>query len=215
MFFLIWGVVSLMTPRSWSQGGGLFEVATGVAEALFVLFLFGLWLCRKSLLRGISGSSLQRVPDLDRALCRVSRVVDGDTVLLEVVIPDSVAPHDPARADVFELRGRLSNIDAPELNQAGGERAKVYLESLVSREEFLYVTSSSTDRYGRHVVTLHLRNGDSVNELMVSAGQAMAYPWGSHSRYFQRLESSAKHRRVGLWSERNPLTPWEFRKQNA
>lgn len=69
--------------------------------------------------------------------CKVIDVSDGDTF---TCFTD----------DNYEVKVRLAEIDAPEMNQPYGDRSKQSLYSLISSEMIkLYV--QDTDRYGRTV----------------------------------------------------------------
>ena len=69
---------------------------------------------------------------------RVTRVIDGDTVILSET-----------------GRARLSGIDAPELKQLGGNESKMFLQILTSDREIVCVKATTADRYNRSLCELY------------------------------------------------------------
>ncbi len=130
---------------------------------------------------------------------RVVGVTDGDTV---TVLDGELRQH----------KIRLADIDAPEKGQPFGTRARAELGELVFGKE-VTVRSATKDRYGREIASLYL--GDqrkSVNLLMVEKGMAWWYTQYSRDTAFQAAEREAKSGRTGLWADRDPVPPWEWRK---
>lgn len=88
---------------------------------------------------------------------RVSCVIDGDTAWVE------------------GEKIRISGIDAPEIEGRCGferelaERAKRRLSELLSSQPFT-VARSGTDRYGRTLATLYLRDSGDVGAVMTREG---------------------------------------------
>ncbi len=126
---------------------------------------------------------------------RVINVHDGDTVTL--LVKNNRA-----------IKVRLSQIDAPEIGQAYGHNAKRSLARLVAGKR-IRLEQETSDRYGRTVGTLW--QGDkNINREQIKLGMAWAYRQYLHDRSLLALEESARNRRTGLWSERNPTPPWQF-----
>jgi len=72
-----------------------------------------------------------------------------------------------------------------------------------------------TDRYGR-IVALAQSHGVLVNAELVRAGLAWVYlPTREEFPELQNLEHEARGERRGLWSQRRPLPPWEYRRRYA
>lgn len=134
---------------------------------------------------------------------RVVAVADGDTV---TVLDSQQVQH----------RIRLQGIDAPERRQPFGERSKQLLSSLVFRKAVL-VKADKTDRYGRRVAVIYL-DGVDINLRMLTAGMAWHYKKYENEQTVQErrsytvAEDSARLGRVGLWSDPNPVPPWDFRR---
>lgn len=129
---------------------------------------------------------------------RVVGVADGDTI---TVLKDG---HE-------QVKIRLSGIDAPERHQAFGQRAKEKTSELCFRKVVL-VTPVTRDRYGRLVAEVRLPDGTSLNERLVREGYAWWYRHYSDERRFADAERAARQARRGLWSEANPVAPWDFRR---
>lgn len=111
---------------------------------------------------------------------------------------------------------RLSGIDAPEKAQPFGERAKVYLSSLTFQKS-VQVEWNKMDRYGR-IVGKVIVDGVDVNLEQIKAGMAWWYrdyakeqPHDDRIQY-EHHELMAKLQRRGLWNDKNPIPPWEWRK---
>ena len=129
---------------------------------------------------------------------RVERVADGDT--LTVV------------RDGRPVRVRLDGIDAPELKQAYGGTAKLYVEDAVKGRDVLVIERGS-DRYGRTVGEIRFA-GESLNRLVLRDGFAWWYRRYSKDASLGALEADARGRRAGLWADDDPVPPWEYRRQN-
>ena len=135
---------------------------------------------------------------------RVVGVSDGDTITL-------------LTEEQRQFKVRLSGIDAPEKKQAFGNFAKQTL----SRQVFgrpVIVEWSKTDRYGRIVGRIEI-NGTDVNLEQVREGSAWVYtqylkelPAADRQRYLE-AEREAKEERRGLWRDREPEPPWEWRRE--
>ncbi|MGI9390252.1 MAG: thermonuclease family protein [Boseongicola sp.] len=103
--------------------------------------------------------------------CRVSRVVDGDTVTLWC--PGAGLE-----------RTRLVGFDTPEKFDAGcaselalALRAEWHLRQLIATRSDLTVQRLGRDRYDRRLAVMVL-DGDDVSKLMIDAGFARAYGGG-------------------------------------
>ena len=137
---------------------------------------------------------------------RVVAVVDGDTI--------------KARSQSGEQRTiRLSGIDAPEKGQAFGERSKQALSALAFGK-MADIEPRKIDRYGRSVALVRIAAMD-VSLTQVQSG--MAWHFKRYSREqpaAERLayaiaEEEARERRLGLWQDRAPEAPWDWRRQRA
>lgn len=130
---------------------------------------------------------------------RVVGVSDGDTI--EVLRA--------GRA----VRVRLHGIDCPESRQAYGTRAKQFTAQLVFGKT-VAVQVHGTDQYGRILGEVILPDGRSLNRELVRNGYAWWYRRYSNDLVLQQLEQEARRERRGLWQDRNPVPPWEFRREH-
>jgi len=142
--------------------------------------------------------------DADVLAGRVVAVADGDTITVR----------DAAHKD---YKVRLSGIDAPEKAQPFGAATKKSLSGLVYGKE---VTVELIRRdYYPHVVGKVLVHGLDVNLVQIERGMAWfvrhyqnEHPTEDSEKYMQ-AQNVAENKRIGLWADKNPTPPWEFRKQ--
>lgn len=123
---------------------------------------------------------------------KVIKTSDGDTITV--------------LQDKQQIKVRLFGIDAPELKQPYGKKSKQFLANLIAGEE---VEESGKDRYKRTIGTIYL-NGADINAQMVANGYAWAYR--KFSKKYTPQESQAKKQGLGLWRDKEPIPPWEWRK---
>ena len=142
--------------------------------------------------------TLQFVSPSDLATDLVGKVVgvsDGDTITVLV--------------DKKPIKIRLEGIDAPEAKQSFGNRSKQALSDLVFGTE-VKVKKTGEDRYGRSLGFVS-REGIDINAKMVQDGWAWHYKKYNRDSKLADLEGQARAAKRGLWSESNPLAPWDFR----
>ena len=126
----------------------------------------------------------------------VSKVVDGDTLVVSAVTGD--------------CKVRMSGIDAPEMKQSFGPEAKEALSSRVLGKT-VRVVCRENDRYGRVVADVY--DGHKwVNLDMVFAGMAWHYKAYSKDARLASVEGNVRKHGVGLWKQKDPVAPWDFRK---
>ncbi|HEY9867992.1 MAG TPA: thermonuclease family protein [Candidatus Obscuribacterales bacterium] len=130
---------------------------------------------------------------------RVVGVSDGDTL---TVLCNGV----PRRV-------RLEGIDCPEKRQAFGARARQFSAERAFGRTVTVVTSA-IDRYGRDVGVVILPGGRILNRDLVAGGFAWQYRKYSSDPILLGLEEQARAGGTGLWSQPNPLPPWDFRAQS-
>jgi len=143
----------------------------------------------------IPGSETAR--DSKRIIGRVVGVTDGDTI---TVLDESRT----------QIKVRLDAIDAPELGQPFGQAAKRALSEMVFGKNVV-VIKKKEDRWGRTIGHV-LIDGKDTNLLMLEAGMAWHYREYSKNARLQRAEDDARAAGNGLWADREPVPPWEWRK---
>ncbi|MAV23715.1 MAG: thermonuclease family protein [SAR86 cluster bacterium] len=128
----------------------------------------------------------------------VTKVIDGDTI--------------EVRQEKRNYKVRLSEIDAPEINQRFGTESKNFLASLILNKEIelIYITE---DRYGRIVAKIYKDNKD-INRSMVRSGLAWVYDYYVEDQSLYNDQNLAKKNSFNIWSEASPTPPWVFRRSN-
>ncbi len=132
---------------------------------------------------------------------QVAYVIDGDTFQL-------------SSHKLGDIRIRIAEIDAPELHQPYGQKAKSYLKGLIESETII-CSIMEKDRYGRYIAKIKVpgtRNIDVAAE-MVRAGYAWHYKKYSASQELSNIEIKAKLKKKGLWSAQDAIAPWLYRQQ--
>lgn len=130
---------------------------------------------------------------------KVIHIVDGDTL-------------DILTADKTTVRLRLHGVDCPERGQAFGTVAKTYTASKCAGTVVSADVVATEKSFGRPVVEVTLPNGANLNRELVRAGLAWQEPRFSSDPTLKALEAEARTARRGLWADKAPVPPWEFRK---
>jgi micrococcal nuclease len=108
---------------------------------------------------------------------------------------------------------RLYGVDCPESHQDFGERAKQFTAAMAFGK-IADIKSIDTDRYGWTVGLVNV-NGKIANEELIKAGLAWFYAQYCKESFcpgWQNYQEDAKNKKVGLWSMKDPIPPWEFRR---
>ncbi|MDD0814300.1 thermonuclease family protein [Curvibacter sp. HBC28] len=132
-------------------------------------------------------------------VCLVVAISDGDTIKARCGEPGAYQ----------EVKVRLAEIDAPEKRQAYGEASKRTLAALCAGVQ-AKITPETTDRYGRTVAHVECR-GQDANTEQVRAGMAWVYDRYAKNQWLYTVQDAARLAGRGLWSEKAPIAPWEFR----
>lgn len=128
---------------------------------------------------------------------KVVRVADGDTVTLLL-------------ADKTQQRIRLAEIDAPESKQPFGRQStRALIRMCAQRTAAVHV--QGRDRYDR-VIGRVICDGVDTTEEQVRTGMAWVYDNYVRDRQLYRLQEEARASRAGLWHDKQPIPPWEWRK---
>ena len=121
-------------------------------------------------------------------------VHDGDTLTL--------------RTEDKTLKVWLSGIDTPELGQPFGNNAKQAL-SAVAFGKTATIKSSGKDHYGRTLGYIFIED-QAINTMMVRMGMAWWYHCYDKTEKLENAEG-AKENKIGLWADKNPIAPWDWR----
>lgn len=143
----------------------------------------------------------------DKRLAEVVGVNDGDTLTV-------VYKHDGVQRKI-----RLATIDAPEYNQPFGRKSRQNLSDLAFRKNAIII-EKDVDRYKRIVGEVLV--GD-VNLNVEQIKQGFAWHYKRHQNQqtpaeriiYSKAEEFARENKSGLWKDKNPVPPWEFRKRKS
>ena len=145
-------------------------------------------------------------PGLEEA--HVIRVIDGDTIVVEVT-GRTDGPGAGAAAEGAEERVRLIGIDTPESVKPGspvecfGREASSAAKALLEGEDVHLVKDvEERDAYDRLLRYVYIGE-EMANARLVANGYASAYtypPNVRHADLFVDLERQARDRGLGLWS---------------
>jgi endonuclease YncB( thermonuclease family) len=146
---------------------------------------------------------------------KVVGVADGDTITV-------------LDGDKRQHKVRLAGIDAPEHGQPFGQRSKGSLSDLVFGHE-VEVHWAKRDRYQRLVGTVMVGAADclpaacpkNIDAGLVQVSTGLAWWYRKYAREqsaadavkYEAAEEGARSRRIGLWADRNPVPPWDWRKE--
>jgi endonuclease YncB( thermonuclease family) len=120
-------------------------------------------------------------------------------------------------SDKRQHKIRLQGIDAPEKAQAYGQKSKESLSKLVYKKT-VQVHWSKKDRFGRTVGQVMIGDIDVCLE-QVRRGMAWHYKDYQDEQsiedraLYDRAETQARERRLGLWQDPAPMEPSVFRQQ--
>ena len=112
---------------------------------------------------------------------------------------------------------RLQGIDAPEKAQAFGQKSKQSLHQLVHSKQ-VTIEYQKKDKYGRTLGKV-LQNGTDVCVAQIKLGMAWHYKQYESEQSkedretYSQAELAARTEAKGIWKDKNPTPPWEFRKQ--
>jgi len=147
---------------------------------------------------------------------KVVGVSDGDTI--------TVLDRDKRQHKI-----RVAGIDAPEKSQPFGQRSRENLSRLVFGKE-VDVQWSKHDRYQRIVGKVMVadpgcQRPDCAKTVDAGLGQVTAGLAWWYRKYakeqsaedagaYESAEQDARARHVGLWSDVDPMPPWDWRKKD-
>lgn len=131
----------------------------------------------------------------------VVKVLDGDSLRVK------------RGKEVIEIR--LYGIDCPEWGQDYGNKAKRFTKAKMYKRT-VNVEPRDVDRYGR-TVALVSSSGRLINRELVRAGLAWMYPKYCKKQplcsELKKLQNNARKRRMGLWRAKDPVSPWQWKRQ--
>ena len=130
---------------------------------------------------------------------KVVGIKDGDTV----VVLDSLNN---------QITLRLAEVDTPEKSQPFGTKAKQFTSDQIYRKEVKYVVTD-IDRYGRSIAKIYYDDNKYLSAEIIKYGLGWHYKRYSTSKELANFENSARLQKLGLWYDKNPVAPWEWRRK--
>lgn len=149
----------------------------------------------------------------------VERVSDGDTLVVK-----------DANGKNFNVR--FACVDAPEIAHSSkekqskrtsdrnqftwGVKAQERVQELVQQGgDRVTLNITDSDRYGRKIAEVRLKDGTFVQQILLQEGLAKVYrPYLNKcpsKDLVQQAETEAKEQRLGVWSDAKFVNPWEYR----
>ena len=107
---------------------------------------------------------------------------------------------------------RLEHIDCPEKNQPFGKRAKQFASDLCFGRMARVTSEGKMDRYKRLIAEVYVDN-ICVNKELVKSGLAWHFKKYSDSQEYAEIEINARRNQIGIWSDNQPIAPWDWRKK--
>ncbi|MBF0180786.1 MAG: thermonuclease family protein [Magnetococcales bacterium] len=127
----------------------------------------------------------------------VVRVTDGDTLVV-------------ARGGE-RVKIRVAGIDTPEHGQPFAQEAKAFTVRHVGGR-MVRVVEKEMDRYHRVVGWVTPADGgEELGSALVRAGLAWRHIHFSKDPELMALERAARKRRIGIWSQPDPIPPWVWK----
>ncbi|MGX6592583.1 thermonuclease family protein [Cetobacterium ceti] len=128
---------------------------------------------------------------------KVIKVADGDTI--------TILDHHK------KVKVRFYGIDAPEKTQEYGMKSKDILDHLLYGK-YVNIDVKDVEQYGRTVGIVYYKH-KNINVEMVKNGNAWWYKrYAKDNMELAAAEIYAKQEKKGLWEEKNPIAPWDYRK---
>ena len=137
---------------------------------------------------------------------RVVGIADGDTFTI-------------LDAGNQQHRIRLNGIDAPEKSQAFGNVSKQNLSRLAFGRGAV-ADCPKVDRYGRQVCVVRV---DGVDLGLAQVGAGLAWWYRKYAKEqsaqdratYAAVEQEAQEAKRGLWRDKDPVPPWDWRKRGS
>ena len=133
---------------------------------------------------------------------KVIKVADGDTIT--ILTPGNE-----------QIKIRLSAVDTPEGGQAYGKKAKQFTSRMVYKKN-VQVEKETVDRYGRTIGFVYIEDAN-LSEEIIRNGYGWVYRKYCTADYcndWLKLEKAARDAQIGLWADKNPQPPWEWRAEH-
>ena len=118
--------------------------------------------------------------------------------------------------DKKQIKIRLYGIATPERGQAFSTKAKQFTTEQVSGKSVI-VTPMDTNRHGRNLALVQTQDATGLlNEALVEVGLAWVYRKDCKAEFctdWLTVEDVARASGDGIWTDPNPIPPWEYRRK--
>ena len=164
------------------------ELAVGVLSRIFIIFI-----CCCINTAAEAGKVKSAV---------VEKIIDGDTIQVHY--------------NSQQIRVRLWGIDTPEYRQPYSKAAKKY-SARVLENRSVSLEIKDWDDYGRMVAVVTTADNRCLNEELLKAGLAWVHIYYCKEEICNQwygYEKEARKKRVGLWRDKSPVPPWEWKQNN-
>ena len=135
----------------------------------------------------------------DLIAARVISVTDGDNLTV-------------IGSDNEQVLIRLHGLDCPELKQSFGENAKEFTSKLCFGKIIMY-QMIGIDRFDRTIAAVFLDDGKELNLEILKAGLAWHFERYAKRQDYADAEEAARKGGIGLWADKAPTPPWEWRQE--
>ncbi|MGI8504143.1 MAG: thermonuclease family protein [Hassallia sp.] len=176
------------------------------------------WFCTGILILSLMGCDRIFPPSGDV----VERISDGDTLTVKDAKGNNITVRFACMdaPEVPHSKKERESKRASDRNQfSWGAKAQERVQELVKQSsDRVTLNITDSDRYGRKVAEVRLKNGTLVQQVLLREGLAKAYrPYLNKcpSRdLVEQAEAEAKLQKRGVWSDAKFINPWEYRSFN-
>ncbi|WP_103068138.1 thermonuclease family protein [Aquimarina sediminis] len=109
---------------------------------------------------------------------------------------------------------RLEHIDCPEKKQPFGQKAKQFVTDFCFGQKVKVISKGKFDRYRRLIAVIQYKN-KTLNKRLVANGYALHFKKYSKDTSYSTLEEQARLYKKGMWSQKELIEPWLFRKRKT
>lgn len=128
---------------------------------------------------------------------KIIAIKDGDTVVALL-------------SDKTQETLRLADVDCPEKKQPFGKNAKEFTSSQVFGKKVTFYRVGK-DRYRRTIAKIFYGKEKYLSSEIIKAGYGWWYYKVSKNTGLQKYQDEAKAQKLGLWADKNAMSPWDFR----
>lgn len=154
----------------------------------------------------------------------VSEVVDGDTFKVKLDVKREVGAEglewgivpmtDEHYVRPGEMTIRLSQIDAPEMEQTDGKTARINLIDKIFNKKIRIIEEGQKESPGIMTAQVWFFGENNklteLNKLLVQEGMAWVGEFSSDEE-LKTIENDARKNKRGVFTSDNPMSPWMFR----